>query len=335
MKARKWKEPLCFAAFLAAAALAVHFAAAVLRPSHTTYGGYWAGYECEPRDTVDVLFMGSSYAYCDWNPGIIYDETGLVSYVMAGSEQVSAVTYWYLRQALKTQSPKAVVLEGSSLLFEQYRNHMDHNVCYMPWGLERIMATIEGAPPEDRLGLFFDLYLYHDRWKEITRSDVAKAIRLPTADQNKGHTAITYQEEKYQGSAVTSGLTIPEEQYAANMENLARIAGLCREKGIDLIVTINPTHRQYTQEVYDRLEADVLAAGEGVRFVNWSDRFEDVGLIPEEHLFDAGHLNAAGARLFSVWTGEYLQSLGYTPREQSEENRLAWEETARYWREQA
>jgi hypothetical protein len=331
MKGKKWKEPLWCVAFVIVAALLLNLAAGVLRPSHTDYGSTWDAYLQEPEDSIDVLFLGSSYAYCDWNPGVMYGESGLTGYVMGGSEQTPGITYWYLKEALKTQSPAVVVMEGSSLFFDRYQNYTQINLGYMPWGMNRVRAILECAEEEKKVGLFFDLYFYHDRWKEVTPSDLKKAVTPARADQLKGHTAVDQIFEGTEGGPFLSGMRQSEEVYQQNLADFGRIAALCGEKGIDLILTINPTYSQYTQEVYDRLEEDVAALAPEVRFVNWANGFEEMGLDPTTDLYDGGHLNQKGAKIFSAYTGEYLLSLGYTPREQTEANRLAWEETARAW----
>lgn len=68
------------------------------------------------------------------------------------------------------------------------------------------------------------------------------------------------------------------------------------------------------------------------RLVNWADSFEEIGLDPSRHLYDGGHLNQEGAKVFSGYTGDYLLSLGYRPQPQTEENAAAWQATAEYWR---
>ena len=78
------------------------------------------------------------------------------------------------------------------------------------------------------------------------------------------------------------------------------------------------------------LGEDVLVS-RNVRFINWSDHFEEAGLDPAVHLYDGGHLNQAGAKIFSAWTGERLLEMGYAPREQTEENAAAWKAAAEYW----
>lgn len=328
------REALWAVAFSVVLALILNFLSAVFRPPHTDYGSTWAEYLCEPRNSIDVLFLGSSYAYCDWNPGVMYGESGLTGYVMGGSEQTPAITYWYLKEALRTQSPSVVVMEGTSLFFDRYQNYTQINIGYMPWGANRVRATLEAAEPEKRLGLFFDLYFYHDRWKELTRTDLKKAVTPARADNLKGHTAVDQVFENTAEGPFLSGMGQSEEVYRQNIEDFGRIAALCKDSKIDLIVTINPTYSQYTEEVYAQLERDVMF-NRHVHFVNWSNSFDEIGLDPAVHLYDGGHLNAAGATLFSAYTGSYLRSLGYEPREQTGANRRSWEETAEFWRQRA
>lgn len=321
------REPLWCVAFLLVAALLLHICGNILRPAHTNYGSTWSAYLAEPKDSIDVLFLGSSYAYCDWDPGAMYAASGLTGYVMGGSEQVPAITYWYLKEALLTQSPSVVVMEGTSLFFDRYQNYTQINLDYMPWGASRVRAILECAEPEKKMGLFWDLYFYHDRWKSLTQADLKKAAFPSGTDLLKGHTPVNQVFAHTEGGPFLSEMRQTEEVYRENLADFARIAQLCAENDLELIVTINPTYSQYVPEVYDRLKADVEASP-GVRFVNWSNSFAQMGLDPTVHLYDGGHLNQDGAKIFSARTGEYLLNLGYAPREQTEENRAAWEAAA-------
>lgn len=325
------REGLWWVTFLLVTALLLQVCGNVLRPLHTDYGSTWSAYLSEPENSIDVLFLGSSYAYCDWNPGAMYAGSGLTGYVMGGSEQVPAITYWYLKEALRTQRPAVVVMEGTNLFFDRYQNYTQINLGYMPWGMNRARAILECAEPEKKLGLFWDLYFYHDRWKELGLVDIKKAITPPGWDCLKGHTAVDQVFEQTADGPFLSEMRQSEEVYRQNIADFARIARLCADEGIDLIVTVNPTYSQYTPAVYERLRSDV-EANPGVKFVNWADSFAEMGLDPTVHLYDGGHLNQDGAKIFSAYTGQYLRDLGYEPREQTGENRAAWERTAEYWK---
>ena len=100
------KERIFAAAFAVLAALLLGLAGLALRPARVNYGAVWGPYRAEPADSLDYLYLGSSYAYCDVNPALVYDASGLTGYVLAGPEQTLSQTYYYLKEALRTQSPQ-------------------------------------------------------------------------------------------------------------------------------------------------------------------------------------------------------------------------------------
>ena len=68
---------------------------------------------------MDVLVLGSSHAFENINTGTLWDEYGMASYVLGGSRQPSLeYIYYYLKEALKTQRPELIVLEGYMLLYD-------------------------------------------------------------------------------------------------------------------------------------------------------------------------------------------------------------------------
>ena len=89
----------------------------VLIPKRLDYGATWGYYLEEERDTIDVMFYGSSLAYCDVVPSVIYDETGITSYVMGGPEQTIPMTYYYIKETFRTQSPDVIFVEVTGLLY--------------------------------------------------------------------------------------------------------------------------------------------------------------------------------------------------------------------------
>ena len=81
-------------------------ASSVLIPKRYDYGATWSMYQQEEEDTVDVMFFGSSLAYCDVIPSVIYEESGVTSYVMAGPEQTMPVTYRYVSRPARPRARK-------------------------------------------------------------------------------------------------------------------------------------------------------------------------------------------------------------------------------------
>ena len=322
MKRHRWKEPAAALLFLLLSALLVGVLSAALRPARVDYGAVWGPYLAEPEDSLDYLYLGSSYAYCDVDPVEIYDKTGLTGYVLAGPEQTLSQTYWYLREALKTQKPSLVILEGSALAFQQYQNYTQVNVGYMPAGFNQLGAIFTASEPELRTGLLFPLYFYHNRWKELTVDEAADALLPSETDTLKGFTPVNGVFEQIADGPFTREPQ-PEEVYEENLTWLSKIADLCEKRGIALALVFHPTYSQLPVETRTRIAED--ASELGISFFDWTEESQSIGITPTLHYYDPGHLNQEGAAIFSAWLGDFLIGrLGLVPRSQEPDNEAAW-----------
>lgn len=323
LQTSKWREPIFALLFLILAAGLIGVLSLAFRPVRTDYGAVWGPYLAEPEDSLDYLYLGSSYAYCDVDPTAVYDQSGLTGYVLAGPEQTLSQTYWYLREALKTQTPSLVVLEGSALAFQEYQSYTQVNVGYMPFGLNRLGAVFTAAEPELRTGLLFPLYFYHSRWKELTAGEAASAL-LPTGtDAFKGFTPVSGVFEQIADGPFTRQPQ-PQAVYEENLSWLARIAALCEKQGVAFALVLHPTYSQLPADTRTQIAADATALG--VPFFDWTEESLSIGIRPTSHYYDPGHLNQEGAAIFSAWLGDFFtEELSLSPKHQSAENSAAWQ----------
>ena len=56
----------------------------------------------QPKNKIDVLFLGSSHVHCNVNTQLLWDEYGMAAYLMTGAEQPLWNSYYNLKEALKT-----------------------------------------------------------------------------------------------------------------------------------------------------------------------------------------------------------------------------------------
>ncbi|MCI8477065.1 MAG: hypothetical protein HFE97_01760 [Oscillospiraceae bacterium] len=330
---RWWKEFAFTTVFLLLTVWMIQFASDVLRPPQKVYGSTWSAFRAEPEDSLDVIYLGSSYAYCDINPSMVYASSGLTSYVMAGSEQTLSITYWYLKEILETQSPAAVMLEVTSLFFKANQNYTQQNIVYMPFSCNKLGAIVTAAEPELRLGLLFDLYFYHSRWNEIGFGDIWRALNPIQWDARKGHTAMEGTKEGAGEVLSEVDRVVTAEDYRANLAWLKKITDLCQEHNIQCFLTIYPSYTRSRPETYARIGRELQAIAPEAIYCDWSDAFDTIGLIPTEHLYDGGHLNQEGTAIFSNWLGGFLIGQGVTPRSQTAENTAAWQAAVQEWEE--
>lgn len=277
----------------------------LLLPVRTVFGATWDQFRQEEPDSLDVLFFGSSVVYCDVVPAVVWKESGLSSYVMAGPEQPMPVTYHYIRQAVRTQSPQAVVVELNGLFFSRYPELMKPNLLYMPWGADRVQATLEGADPTDRLELLFPLYGSHDRVYSITTQELRDNL-FPTRDEYAGYTLLTAKTPLPWRTDVS--YSADTEVYREGLRYLRRIADFCGERGIQLVLYFAPLYCNIPQETLDTLYRDVA----GIPCAGFFDCNTGSWPVfdPMEQWFDCAHLNLHGAEPFSRRLAEELKGLG-------------------------
>lgn len=122
MKHSAFKKCLRAAAFLLCAGLMVAALSFACRPK--TYNGSWnymakmnEFYALE-EDSLDYICVGSSHAYCTVNPLEIWKKADLAGFVLATQKQPLDISYYYIKEAFKTQSPEVVLLESFMIAYE-------------------------------------------------------------------------------------------------------------------------------------------------------------------------------------------------------------------------
>lgn len=306
---RKWKEA---AALLLAVCIFIgtsYGTAALLLPARENYGATWGKYLQEERNSLDILYLGSSVVYCGVVPAVVWAESGLTSYVMAGPTQTMPITYHYLRQACKTQSPQAVVIELNGLFLPQYSQHMKPNLLYMPWGVDRVLAVFRGAAPEDRLEMLFPLYSDHDRIYSTDPKEIEKN-RFPEKDAYAGYTLLTKVCPLSERSV--PAFDADTDVYREGIRYLRDISSFCAKRDIALVLYFSPVSVHIPQSTLDTLEQD-LAAIPHTLFFNCNDgSWPDSG--SEAIWYDFRHLNLYGAVPFSRYLAQELDKLGLETR---------------------
>lgn len=289
-------EALLTVAFFLALCLITTWLARVYIPKRDSYGALWDSYLAEPEDSIDLMVFGSSLAFCDIIPAAIYEETGVSAYVMAAPEATVPYIYYYVKEALKTQSPRVIFVEISSAYFDEYTNFTDVTVGYMPFGTAKLEAALFASEPEARTGLLFPLYNYHSRWEQTHPS---KYFEKKTAapDPFAGYTLLT---EKNPVDLLTRPVDLEKSNFEKNKKYLKKLEALCDKKGVSVEFFIVPSCYRFSDEDVERLRESVRSP-----LVDFNEGFEDMGLSLSEDFYDRLHLNLWGAEKFSKYFARY------------------------------
>ncbi len=272
-----------------------------------------AGFYNEEEDQFEVMFFGPSHAYAAFSPLVIWEETGIKSYVFSTQQQPLWATYTYIKEALKTQSPALIVLECRMALGdkEYYMEEGDDKaVTYpymddLPLSWNKVELAVQSAPePEERFGLLFNFMMYHSRWNDLHREDFIFR-RDEARDPYKGFVMLEPQEPlqpRPASETVTQAVPLLEK----NQYWLEEIIKLCQEEGIELWLIKSPSNLELEEKALLNT-VEETARRYNVPFHDFNVDYADIGL-DESMFFDAHHMDALGAGKFSRYFAHILQS---------------------------
>lgn len=266
------------------------------------------GFYQEEKNSMDVLFVGSSNMFCTIDPVTLYEEQGITAYDFGSSMQSLNLSLLYIKEALKYQSPKVIALEVLTCSTDYYGQMTEEA---MRWGFTNLKFSLEkcktiyeelGKIDFEYLSYLFPFFRYKDRWKELNGEDIAY-LAGDKANNNKGF----YYTTEIAKTSISHSVYEKETEFTlaeSNRNSLTEIAQFCREKGIELLLFKSPTAKTWTKSMSYAVAE--LAAELDVPFLEMNDYMEEMEINYETDFRDESHLNYSGAKKATSYMGQYL-----------------------------
>ena len=302
-------------------------------PTSTTYLGF---YEME-KESVDVLFLGSSHSVAAFNPQVLYDKYRIRSYNMGGDQQNMLMSYYWLKEALRFQKAKVVVLD-CFMLYPYKKNVLNceepslrKSIDFMRWSpvkVEAIEAICKVDDQQNRESFYFPNIRFHSRWKELDENDFSinsygKQCYL------KGYATFPEYSLNKEFQAFEKGSSADtEEPLAVMKEYLDKIVALCKEEGIELILTKTPAT---TQNIARYNWISKYAAEKELLFYEFNEKniYDAIGYDFAVDNREYAHCNVWGAEKVTDFIGKVLQEECLIAPVTDQQ----WEETREYYEE--
>lgn len=267
-----------------------------------------------PEDILDIIVLGSSHAQYSMNPAVIYTESGYYSYVLGSGCQPMSMSYHFLVEALKTQSPEVVLLDVFTMMPARsvcYGDGMYYNAIQQMTGLNRLEAGLDVENDEKKYEYTFDLLMNHGKWKQ---DDF-----LETKDNNEYNEMLGYVAQQPVDRQFNH--LIPFERQDTkisfrdnDLEALDKIINLCQKHDIKLILF--KAAIDIDQENYDHLQAIWdLADEKGIEHVDFLALAEEIGFTLGMD-GDTWHNNTWGAQKSSKYIANYIKENNYVNKHQ-------------------
>lgn len=258
----------------------------------------YAGISTEKKNSLDIIFLGDSESYTAFSPMDLWSQHGITSYNCGQSAQRIQETYYVLKTAFETQSPRLVVLETNVM----FRN---------PGISENVLLSV-GEP----LRFYFPVLRYHNLWKtafENDRTDPDTYKGFPVRQSRNPYIGPKDYMKK------TDARKKMPEPIPFYMDQIIR---LCEKNHASLLLVSSPSPVNYSYKAHNTLEAYARVHGlpyldlnlEGQLQIDW-----------EKDTFDEGdHLNFSGAEKVTAFLGKYLKEHYSLPDHRGESEYEKW-----------
>ncbi len=264
-------------------------------------GLYW-----QPEHSIDVMMMGSSHIHCNVNTALLWEKYGIAAYDYSGAEQPLWMSYYYLKELYKYQSPEVIVLD----LYVPARYKSDYqydwiseNILGMRFSANKLKMMAVSVEKSRYFQYFPSFTIYHSRYDDLEKDDFNDFFwNSGEKEDFKGYTPYwqrTPQEKPEISENGKGGLTEKSEKY------LRKIIAYTKEKGSKLVLMAAP----YVVTEEDKLtynQVAEIAESEGIVFVDFNEYYDEMELDFAQDFNDASHLNYWGGCKFSDYLGEFL-----------------------------
>lgn len=287
---------------------------------------FYEFYEKVDDDTLDVLCVGSSHIFCGINPVQLYDDYGIASFDLAAGSQAIWHSYYYIKEALKTQHPKVVVLDAYTLLNkdDMFPSKARSNLINMPLSYDKWQA-LKVAEDEEMWDTFWIFPVTHTRYNVLRRKDFdfKGGLNATFFGYNYHSDVLPYDPETMvDGKEIkeVNAITEKAEEY------LRKCIELCQAEEIEIVLvnTPSPDISKVKYKYYNYIQQ--IADEYGVPFLNGCLIAEEVGIdYNVDRRDEEGHLNHSGVTKWTRYIGDYLVEKYDLPDHRGDKRYEAWE----------
>ncbi len=276
-----------------------------------TTSSYRQFYKMEPN-SIDVLFFGSSVCVNAFIPQEIYNDYGIRSYNLGSEQQSIFLSYYWLKEALRSQKPQVVVLDTKFMWDLHPENPINTTegltrkcldpMHYSDVKKEAVHNLCELDETQSELSYYLTNIRFHSRWSELAEYDIDS--EMVDTSELKGFAPTTDNGPEAYTTYEQNDAEITMEFPKVMQEYLDKTVDLCKENGITLILVSLPgnemndaANNTYTAYAHEK----------GIDYYNLCNTsyYNQIGaVLPEESVIS--HENIWGAIKTSKFIGGLL-----------------------------
>ena len=281
----------------------------------------------QDEDTVDVLVIGSSHSYTNFRPDVLWNNYGYSSYILGASIQPLWNSYYYLEEALKTQSPKVIILEGYRLVEQKEYTTVYYAIksTYgMKWSETKIDAMKASFEEDELKNYIFEFTNYHSRYSDVGKGDFVSYSNNEWYKYYKGELSKLDVYELTEPKV--SEYSTKEKKLAEKTEEYyIKMIELAKSYNIPLVTVVAPYNMPQGEYGYYKY-AEKIAESYGMPFINTNELYDELNIdFSADFCDEYGHLNNLGAEKLSDYVGKYISEHYNVEDHRNDEKYESWD----------
>lgn len=270
------------------------------------------GYELEQKDSLDVVYMGASEVYSDLAPGYAYQKYGYTSYLYASQASSIMSCKYQLKELLKKQNPKLIVIELNSAVYasdenvtkeENVRNYVDNTSL----SLDKV-DFVNSYTDKNKEEYLFPLIKYHDVWKNL--GDNMGMLSTINGDRFRGYNYLKgmmtqttiFRTNQRTMNEFLADIDDKKPLTKLSEKKLRELLQFCKDEKLTNVVFARFPHIVISR-TYDRCErsnmVEQIVSEYGFDYLNFEKNSEGIGLDYMNDFYNLDHLNIYGQKKFT------------------------------------
>ena len=287
----------------------------------------------QEENTIDVLILGTSMAYSGVNTNLLWAEYGIASYNLCSAEMPYWISYYYLLEALKTQSPKVIILDSLPATYGMdtpARGRIIMSTYGIRDPVNRLRAIATSAKPEEFLSYALGYPQVHTMYSELGYEDFV----FPPDNGGRGASwkgYIEYDEteklakpQQTEWPSATRPLSSKQQLY------FEKILALANERGINVLVVGFPTPGYANDAAYYNTLQDIAESYQAM-CINYNYPEYQKNWDYARDFADNQHLNIRGSAKLTEKLAKDLQIRYGLPDHRGEAAYSSYDACAEQW----
>ena len=259
------------------------------------------------ENSLDVIAFGPSRAWKGLASNVLTDDYGLKTYNYGGNWQAANTMLLFLRDSFRTQTPKYVLIETSTIQTLLQDINMEGQIYYtraisdFP-GKREYLKECFGDRIDRYLSYYFPLFMFHDNWINVEKANFTAGKPISYYLQTGGY------EEDASVYSIWPADPTDDEQYELPEDSLRVLddmTSICREHGTTVIFFTSLYWGDYNYS--DAMKE--YAAENDCYYINMFEVADEMGIDWTTDFRDTQHFNDSGSRKAADYLGRFIESI--------------------------